>query len=60
MGINGGRSRMGEEELGYIRYQISVPPSIDQRLEKYRKEEERPRSWCIQKALDEWLKKKGY
>jgi hypothetical protein len=31
-----------------------------ERLEKYRKEEERPRSWVIQKALDEWLKKKGY
>ena len=60
MGINGGRSRRGEEELGYIVRNISLPPSLDQRLEKYREEEERPRSWVIQKALDEWLKKKGY
>ena len=60
MGINGGRSQRGIEEEGYVRYQISVPPSIHERLEKYRQEEERPRSWCIQKALDEWLKKKGY
>lgn len=61
MGINGGRSRRGEEETGnYQDYHISLPPSIIKRLEKYMKEEERPRSWIIQKALDEWLKKQGY
>jgi hypothetical protein len=60
MGINGGRSLRGIEEEGYVRYQITVPPSIHERLEKYIKDEERPRSWCIQKALDEWLKKRGY
>lgn len=60
MGINGGRSLRGIEESGYIRLQITIPPSINERLEKYREDEERPRSWVIQKALDEWLKKKGY
>ena len=60
MGEKGGRSLRGIEEQGYERYQISVPPSIHARLEKYRKENERPRSWCIQKSLDEWLKKQGY
>lgn len=61
MGINGGRSLRGIEETGgYERYNISLPPSIIKRLEKYMEEEERNRSWCIQKALDEWLKKKGY
>lgn len=61
MGINGGRSRRGEEETGnYQCYHVSLPPSIIERLEKCMKEEERPRSWIIQKALDEWLKKKGY
>lgn len=60
MGINGGRSLRGIEEQGYERFNISLPPSIIERLEKYRKNEERPRSWVIQKALDEWLKKKGY
>ena len=60
MGINGGRSFRGVEEQGFERVQITLPPSIMERLEKYRKEEERPRSWVIQKALDEWLKKKGY
>ena len=60
MGINGGRSLRGIEEEGYVRYNISLPPSLSERLEKDRIDEERPRSWIIQKALDEWLKKKGY
>lgn len=60
MGEKGGRSLRWIEEEGYIRYNISVPPSLSERLEKYREDEERPRSWIIQKALDEWLKKRGY
>ena len=60
MGINGGRSRRGIEEEGFIRRDITLPPSIDERLNKFMEEEDRPRSWVIQKALDEWLKKKGY
>ena len=61
MGINGGRSLRGIEETGgYQRYNISLPPSIIKRLEKYMKKEERNRSWTIQKALDEYLGKRGY
>lgn len=60
MGEKGGRSLSGIEEEGYVRYNISVPPSLSERLEKFREDEERPRSWIIQKALDEWLKKRGY
>ena len=60
MGVNGGRSLRGVEEEGYVRYNISLPPSIAERLEKYREDEERPRSWIIQKALDQWLKDHGY
>jgi len=60
VGINGGRSLRGIEEQGFERYQITLPPSITERLDKYMEDEERPRSWCIQKALDEWLEKKGY
>ena len=61
MGINGGRSLRGIEETGgYKNYNITLPPSIQERLEKYMKEEDRNRSWCIQKALDEWLTKKHY
>ena len=60
MGINGGRSLRGIEESGFKRVDITLPPSLFERLEKFLKDEERPRSWVIQKALDEWLKKKGY
>ena len=65
MGINGGRNLRGiegnpEDEGLYQRVNISLPPSLLARLEKYRRDEDRPRSWVIQKAIDEWLKKKGY
>ena len=60
MGINGGRSLRGGEESGFTKYNITLPPSIIERLEKYMAEEERGRSWTIQKALDEYLKKRGY
>lgn len=61
MGINGGRSRKGEEESGFVRLNITVQPSLLERLEKFQKDEERDnRSWCFQKALDMWLKSKGY
>lgn len=65
MGINGGRNRRGiegdpAEEGLYIRVNVSMPPSLIKRLDKYMKAEDRPRSWCIQKAVDEWLKAKGY
>lgn len=61
MGINGGRSLRGIEETGgYTKYNITLPPSIIERLEKYMAKEERNRSWTIQKALDEYLKKRGY
>ena len=65
MGINGGRNQRGiegdpAEEGLYIRVNISMPPSLIKRLDKYMKDEERNRSWTIQKAVDEWLKKNGY
>ncbi len=61
MGVNGGRSLRGIEETGnYKTHNISLPPSIEERLAKYMKDEDRNRSWTIQKALDEYLKKRGY
>jgi len=60
MGINGGRSRRGIEEEGFTRYNITLPPSIIERLDKFMKNEDRNRSWTIQQALDMYLKKKGY
>ena len=65
MGINGGRNERGvegdpSEEGLYLRVNISMPPSLMKRLDKFMKDEDRPRSWIIQKAVDEWLKEKGY
>ena len=58
MGINGGRNQRGvegdpSEEGLYLRVNISMPPSL-------MKKEDRNRSWCIQKAVDEWLQDRGY
>ena len=61
MGINGGRNLRGIEDMsGYKDYHISLPNTLIERLEKFMKKEERPRSWTIQKALDEYLTKRGY
>lgn len=60
MGIKGGRSRRGIEETGFVTHNITIPPSIEERLAKFMAEEDRNRSWTIQQALDMYLKKKGY
>ena len=65
MGAKGGRNLRGiegdpSEEGLYQRVNITMPPSILKRLETFCREEDRPRSWAIQKAVDEWLKERGY
>lgn len=44
----------------YQKVNVSINPEIFERLEKYCEDEERARSWVIQKALDAWLSEKGY
>lgn len=39
---------------------VSIDPDTFERLERYCADEERARSWVIQKALDLWLTSKGY
>ena len=65
MGMNGGRNLKGiegkPEDAGlYQRVNISLPPSLMQRLDRCMNDEERNRSWCIQKALAQWLADHGY
>ena len=60
MGERGGRGLKGIDEPGFTRLQITLPPSIAERLERYTEDEERAKSWCISKALDKWLAEKGY
>ena len=65
MGINGGRNLRGiegdpAEEGLYQRVNVTFPPSLLKRLDKFMKDQDRPRSWCIQKAVEQWLKEQGY
>ena len=59
MPLKRGRQPKAPEEKS-IRLNFSIPPELYERMEKYRKEEERTISYCVQKALDIWLKGKGY
>jgi hypothetical protein len=56
-----GRPRFGSEpKPHHIPFGTSMPPDLLERLDRYCKEDERSRSWAIQKAVDTWLKGKGY
>lgn len=54
-----GRPRLGEDRK-FIKFGISLPPDMFDRLVKYCEDDEREKSWAIKKALDIWLKDKGY
>lgn len=58
---SGGRPAFGspEHELSE-RLQLTIPHDLNQRLNKYCEDDERARSWVVQKALDKWLKERGY
>lgn len=43
-----------------VRVNITVPPPLYERLLKFCQIEERHISWVVHKAVDEWLKSKGY
>lgn len=51
------REQAGER---YENRHYTCPPELYARLVQYAADEERAHSWVIQKALDEWLTKKGY
>lgn len=58
---SGGRPLLGTPpEPRYERLNLTIPPDINERLNKYCEDEERARSWVTQKALDAWLKERGY
>lgn len=54
-----GRPRKGEEKK-FIKFGISLPPDIYERLQKYCDDEEREKSWVLKKSVDVWLREKGY
>ena len=58
---SGGRPPYGSEpEFLSERLNLSLPHDLNVRLNKFCEDEERARSWAVQKALDKWLTEKGY
>jgi hypothetical protein len=58
---SGGRPPYGSEpEFLSERLNLSLPHDLNVRLNKFCEDEERARSWAVQKALDKWLAEKGY
>lgn len=52
--------KISKEKKRFLTQHYTCPPDLVARLEKFCADEERAKSWVIQKALDMWLSKKGY
>lgn len=58
---SGGRPRYGSPRtVPCERVNVTITQDLLARLEKYCEDEERAKSWVIQKALEAWLDGKGY
>ena len=58
---SGGRPAFGSEPTELCeRLQLTIPHDLHVRLTKYCEDDERAKSWAVQKALDKWLAEKGY
>ena len=58
---NRGRPRYGDEpKPKFVKFGISMPPDLYDRLEKYCESDERDKSWAIRKALEPWLSERGF
>ena len=56
-----GRPRFGiEPKPKHVKFGTNMPPDLLERLDSYCADDERSRSWAIQKAVDLFLKEKGY
>lgn len=70
MHIDGSKERKGSagripdaiasQHVSFKKINISLPKELNDRLVRYCEEDERAKSWAIQKALDKWLQEKGY
>lgn len=52
-------SKRSQHKL-FQRVNTTIDPETFDRLENYCAEQERARSWVIQKAVDKWLTEHGY
>lgn len=58
---SGGRPMYGAPEgVKSEKLNLTIPHDLHERLTKYCTEDERAKSWAVQKALDKWLSEKGY
>ena len=58
---SGGRPRFGTPRTEKCdRLNITITQTLHERLEKFCEDDERAKSWVIQKALEAWLDGKGY
>lgn len=58
---SGGRPTMGSAPRELCeRLNLTLPHDLNERLNKFCEDDERARSWVVQKALDKWLQEKGY
>ena len=56
-----GRPRLGQPNPDKcVKFNMSLPPDLYARLVRYCEEDEREKSYAVRKALDPWLREKGY
>lgn len=58
--MKGSQGRPDKEHELYKRINISLPPELYARLDKFSQKEDRAKSWIIKKALEEYVTKKGF
>ena len=52
-------SKRSQHQL-FQKVNVTIDPETFERLEKFCADNERARSWVIQKAVSDWLTSKGY
>lgn len=52
--------KVSKEHIPFDKMNVSIDHPTYERMVKYCEDEERARSWVIQKALQMWLASKGY
>ena len=58
---SGGRPPFGTPQGRHSKQlNLTIPLELNARLEKFCEDDERAKSWVVQKALDVWLSEKGY
>lgn len=56
-----GRPPFGSEPKPHVvKFSMSLPPDLYERLQRYCDDEERDKAWVVRKAIEPWLTEKGY